>query len=81
MWKAFIERASMADWTVAVDDLLTQRLCCCTVCGRRLTRYWGVWEECGLLVGYMLCDRCHVTDKTQHSLRAVMQQRYKNEGR
>src|SRR5215475_2189190 len=53
----------LMDWTVAVDDLLTQRLCRCTACGRTATGWWGLWQGYGLIVAYVLCERCHVTDR------------------
>ena len=66
----------MTDWLIAFDDGLTQRLRCCTVCGRGPLHWWGVWQMSVVTLAYVLCVRCHTTDPEQRRLRAIMYQRY-----
>jgi hypothetical protein len=63
------------DGTVAVDAILTQRLCRGTACGHTATGCWGLWQEYGVIVAYVLCERCHVTDRELRGVRTVMEQR------
>jgi len=35
----------------------------------------GYMEEYGVLVAYVLCERCHVTDRELRGVRTVMEQR------
>src|SRR5689334_20254933 len=51
----------MMDWTVAMDAILTQRLCRCMACGHTATGWWGMWQEYGVIVAYVRCERCHGT--------------------
>jgi len=35
-----------------------------------------MWQGHGWIVAYVLCDRCHVTDRELRGVRMVMEQRY-----
>ena len=66
------------DWTVPVDDGLTQRLQACTYCGQRPVMFWGlaVVERTGLAVAYVLCHTCHRQDPTNQRVEALLERRY-----
>jgi hypothetical protein len=34
-----------------------------------------MWQEYGVIVAYVLCERCHVTDRELRGVRTVMEQR------
>ena len=78
-------RPVRADETVARDDLLTNRLTCCTACGRHGTVREGCWlldrPGAPFAVSYSLCARCRATQQPSLLLiDTVLRQRYAVEG-
>ena len=78
-------RPVRADETVARDDLLTNRLTCCTACGRRGTVREGIWvldtPGAPFATSYGLCARCRATQQPSLLLiDTVLRQRYAVEG-
>ena len=68
----------MADWTVAHDDVLNQRLRCCSDCGRPTTTVWVgiVTLRSGFGVGYGVCARCRAKEGGEDTLKDKMRTRY-----
>jgi hypothetical protein len=68
----------MSDWLVPFDDGLTQRLQCCTLCGRRPVMFWGICkiESQDLAMAYVLCQACRRQDPNNKAVEALLEQRY-----
>ena len=69
----------MADWTIAVDDLMNQRVQHCLLCGALCasTTYTGVWDiSPAHSVAYAVHQRCWNLE----AARRVMAQRYPTTG-
>ena len=65
----------MADWTVAVDDGLTQRWQHCSLCGRSPPVLWGVVGTLRAAFAYVLCHRCRDTGGVRR-VEVLFAQRY-----
>ena len=70
----------MSDWTVAVDDGLTQRLRHCTTCGKRLVTHWGLCGIGPLAIAYVLCRACRERDPHLRQIEAFLDARYGGAG-
>jgi hypothetical protein len=66
------------DWTVPLDDGLTERLRTCTACGGGQGLYgrWEIWLGTTRALAIMLCDRCLRADPARQRLTALLERRY-----
>jgi hypothetical protein len=70
------------DWTIAMDDLLTERLRCCTYCGGGAHQLnWAgiaVLRNTArtLVLAYVLCRACRTADPTDGQVIAHLERRY-----
>jgi hypothetical protein len=70
------------DWTIATDDMLTERTKTYTLCGCRATgsrgkdAWWGVLEAHGLSVGVLLCSPCSRLTDVLEQVQVLLDRRY-----
>jgi hypothetical protein len=70
----------MSNWTVAVDDGLTQRLTHCTLCGKHSVNHWGLCAAAGMAVAYVLCRACRERDPHLRQIEVFLDARYGGAG-
>jgi hypothetical protein len=69
-----------ADWTVAMDEGLTERcrFVRCLLCGAAPIAWWDLIDLDGWGVGYSVCGPCRKRDPEAVQVRAVLQARYQH---
>jgi hypothetical protein len=70
------------DWTVPLDDGLTEQLRTCTACGGApsLDGRWEIWLGTTCAVAVLVCDRCLRADPARQRLTARLAARYTARG-
>jgi len=73
---------AVADWLVALDDVLVERLTAYTQCGGKAGALvsFKVWHGVAT-VATVQCSRCKRQDPTSEGVRAVMRRRYGADGK
>jgi hypothetical protein len=66
----------VADWTIAMDDALTERFSGCSACGRWPPAHVGLHLLDGLALATSVCRRCGAADPQQVALGALLAARY-----
>ena len=70
--------AAPLDWTVAIDDGLTNRLHRCTQCGSTSGEGWyDIAEYPTLTIAFIQCARCRASDPQREAIDALLRQRYR----
>jgi hypothetical protein len=65
------------DWTVLVDDVATQRLRTCTLCGGEVTTFTlESWSNSRVVAAVMLCPACQRRDPQRTAVFATLERRY-----
>ena len=64
------------DWTLALDDAMTERWGGCTLCGRWPLEQLVIREVAGLALAVSLCARCWRRDPTCQQVDALLTARY-----
>ena len=71
---------SAEDGTIAIDTARTERLRCCTVCGRRgLRTRFDVWLGTTLALGTCRCPDCYRQDPAGARRNTLLAERYGGE--
>ena len=73
------EPSAPRDWIPAFDDLLTQRVTRCALCGResRPQLYAGIWDlTTRRSLAYVVCVACHSQPTWEATLRDRLAARY-----
>lgn len=76
LWTGSRRGPGVSDWTVAIDDGLTQRLTSCTTCGQAPVVYWGLCVAAAKAVAYVLCRACRERDPHLSQVEAFLEARY-----
>ena len=65
------------DWTVIVDDITTQRLRTCTLCGGPIATFTAEsWSNGVVVAAVLLCPACQRRDPQRMAVFAKMELRY-----
>jgi hypothetical protein len=65
------------DWTVLIDDIATQRLRTCTLCGGQVEQFAvDSWSNGTVLAAVVLCPPCQRRDPQRVTVKALLEHRY-----
>jgi len=65
------------DWTILLDDMATQRVRTCTLCGSPLDQLsLESWSNGTVVAAVVLCPLCRQRDAQRPAVRAVLERRY-----
>ena len=65
------------DWTVIIDDMVTQRTHICTLCGGEVTQFAAdYWSNGTVAALVMLCPPCQRRDPQRVTVKALLEHRY-----